>query len=241
MTPALSFIVPAHNEESIIAETLRAIHATARDAGETYEIIVVDDASTDGTTRIARHEGAMALSINRRHIAAARNAGAAAASGDLLLFVDADTTVNAASVQAAVRSIRAGAVGGGARLRFDHPMPAYGRAVIRPFLWIYARLGLAAGCFLFSTRKAFVAVGGFDERLYASEEISLSRRLARHGQFVILEERVVTSSRKFRTHTAREMLWTFVRVLITGPWMVKRRERLSLWYGPRRHDPRTGS
>src|SRR2546425_11118904 len=90
----LSFIVPAYNEELELPWTIAAIHQAAVAAHREYEIIVVDDASTDSTFEIARNAGAQIVSIDRRQIAAARNAGGRAARGETLFFVDADTRIN---------------------------------------------------------------------------------------------------------------------------------------------------
>src|SRR5262245_55781851 len=100
----VSFIIPAHNEELLIGRTIHALHIAARALDEPYEVIVVDDASSDATTAVAVSCGARALSVQARQIAAARNAGAAQARGDLLVFVDADTQVTGAVVGAAVRA-----------------------------------------------------------------------------------------------------------------------------------------
>src|SRR5436305_14929493 len=70
----LSFIVPAHNEELLLGKALAAIHAAARETGADYEVVVVDDASTDGTARIAETGGAQVIPVNYRQIAATRNA-----------------------------------------------------------------------------------------------------------------------------------------------------------------------
>jgi hypothetical protein len=88
----LSFIVPAYNEERGLSATLDAIRHAASVTGEPYEVIVVDDASTDQTSAVAASRGATIVRVAHRQIAAARNAGARAATGDLLFFVDADTT-----------------------------------------------------------------------------------------------------------------------------------------------------
>src|SRR6266446_8267599 len=109
----ISFVVPAWNEESILAPTIEALHAAARGADEPYEVIVVDDASTDRTAEVARQCGARVVPVHHRQIAAARNAGAEQARGDLLIFVDADTIVTGEAIRAAVESVRIGAVGGG--------------------------------------------------------------------------------------------------------------------------------
>ena len=132
----ITFIIPAHNEDLLIGRTISALHIAAGAMNEPYEIIVVDDASTDTTTTVAARCGARVLSVHYRQIAAARNAGAAQAQGDLLVFVDADTRVHGKVVSAAVHAMRAGAVGGGARARFDGSVPVYGRILAWLWLWI---------------------------------------------------------------------------------------------------------
>ena len=71
----LSFVVPAHNEQACLGRTVQAIHAAPRATGRPYEVIVVDDASTDATAEVARKHDATVVSVNRRQIAASRNAG----------------------------------------------------------------------------------------------------------------------------------------------------------------------
>jgi glycosyltransferase involved in cell wall biosynthesis len=83
----ISFIVPAYNEEAELSFTLAAIRAAVPSAAQPFEIIVVDDASTDATPEIAEQAGAQVVSIDRRQIAAARNAGARAARGENLFFI----------------------------------------------------------------------------------------------------------------------------------------------------------
>ena len=200
----ISFVVPAYNEERLIGRTLAAIHNAARATAEPYEIIVVDDGSSDRTSNLARENGARVVAVHHRQIAATRNAGARAAAGDILMFVDADTIVSAATVRAALAALAAGAVAGGASLRLDGRVPWHGR-VLLALVRAGMRLGrLAAGCFVFSTRAAFEAAGGFDETLFATEEIALSRALARQGRVVILRETVLSSGRKLRTHSGWE-------------------------------------
>jgi glycosyltransferase involved in cell wall biosynthesis len=233
----VSFIVPAFNEERLLGETLKAIREAASALNEPSEVIVVDDASTDGTNGIAQSHGARVVSVNCRHIAATRNAGAREARGMWLIFVDADTIVTREVVQAAVTAMRAGAVGGGCDVRFGGRLPLYARALIAAALPVYQALGLAAGCFIFCTREAFDAVGGFDETLFAAEEAALSRALHRKGRFLILREHVITSGRKLRAHSAREVLGGLLRLALGGRRAFARREGLEIWYGARRKDP----
>jgi glycosyltransferase involved in cell wall biosynthesis len=232
----ISFIVPAHNEELLLGETLRAIELAARALAQPFEIIVVDDASVDNTAEIARAHNARVVSVAFRQIARTRNAGARNAHGEWFVFVDADTIVTQAVVCAAIAAIRAGAVGGGCAIRFDGRVPRYAKAMAAIALPLYRAVGLAAGCFLFCTREAFQTVGGFDENLFAAEEAAMSLALHRQGRFVVLRETVATSGRKLRTYTAREILGIFLR-LAARPSALRRREGLEIWYGQRRVDP----
>ena len=235
--PSVSFIIPAYNEAQLLGSTLSAIEQAARALRLTFEVIVVDDASLDRTAEVARASGARVIPVNYRQIAATRNAGAREAAGEWLVFVDADTTISEAALREAIAALKTGAVGGGCLVRFDGRVPRYGRVLIALVLPVYRALGLAAGCFLFCTRQAFDAVGGFDERLFAAEEAVLSRALRRRGRFVLLRTAVMTSGRKLRAHSAREVMGTLLRLAITGPKAVRQRDGLELWYGQRRADP----
>jgi glycosyltransferase involved in cell wall biosynthesis len=201
-----------------------------------YEVIVVDDASTDGTVAAARAGGARVLSVDFRQISRVRNAGAAAASGDILIFVDADTTVNATTVSASVSALRQGAAGGGADVHFDGRIPFWGRLLL-PAIRVSMRIGrFASGCYIYCARAAFEQAGGFDEGYYAAEEIIFSRALQRCGRVVILREPVVTSGRKLRTHSIRDLLRLCAATAGRGTAAVRSRDALELWYGARRDD-----
>jgi len=233
----ISFIVPAYNEERLLGATLDALHAAGRAAGESYELIVVDDASTDRTAVIAQRHGAILVSVAHRQIAATRNSGARKASGELFIFVDADTIVSEAVGRSAVEALRGGVVGGGAAVEFDGTVPLYARLLMPVLVWLFRAARVAAGCFLFCTRSAFAAVGGFDESFYGAEELVMSRALKRHGNFVVLREAVTTSGRKLRTHSIGEVLRVVGRVALRGATAVKQRQGMELWYAERREDP----
>jgi glycosyltransferase involved in cell wall biosynthesis len=233
----LSFVVPAHNEEASVAAVVAAIASAAAAAEAEHEILVVDDASTDATAERAAGAGARVVPVAYRQIAATRNAGARAAHGDVFVFVDADTLIGADVVAALLRVLAAGAIGGGAAIRFDEPVPRWVKWTLPAFLWLFRRLRYTGGCFLFSTRAAFEAVGGFDETLYASEELTLCRALKQRGEFVILRESVLTSGRKMRTYGAGEILKSALRIAFAGRAGVLDRSRLDIWYAPRRPDP----
>ena len=232
----ISFIVPAHNEARLLGATLEALHAAAGALRLDGEVIVVDDDSSDGTAQVARAHGARVLQVRHRHIAATRNAGARAAGGDRLCFVDADTLVDAVVLRAALQALDDGAVGGGAAVRLQGPLAPHERLVEAWSIHLFRLTRIAPGCFVFCTREAFEAAGGFDEDYYAGEDVALSRALARQGRFVILREAVVTSSRKLRSHSIAEHFRLVGRFLLSGRRMLSSRRHLDFWYD--RRDPR---
>jgi cellulose synthase/poly-beta-1,6-N-acetylglucosamine synthase-like glycosyltransferase len=236
----ISFIVPAYNEERLLGATLQAINAVVQALDEPCEVIVVDDGSTDRTAEIGREHGAQVVAVAHRQIAATRNAGARVAHGDVFIFVDADTLVHETLVRLALQALRDGAVGGGAVVRFDGAMPLHARLMVPLVVKLLQVSRLAAGCFFFCTRTAFEAVGGFDERYFAAEELGLSRALKRQGRFLILREPVLSSGRKLRTHSAREMWALLGHLMRGGLGAVRQRKGLDLWYAQRREDPHNG-
>jgi glycosyltransferase involved in cell wall biosynthesis len=169
----ISFIVPAHNEQAGIGRTLQAINDAARVVGQAYEIIVVDDASTDATAQIARRNKATVVPVHHRQIAATRNSGGRAARGERLFFVDADTTINSRAVASALRYMDNGAVGGGAPVAVDGIVPLYIRLIAFFFVPLAKLAGFTGGAFMFCTHEAFHATGGFNERLFWGEEGAL--------------------------------------------------------------------
>ena len=230
----LSFVVPAYNEEKYLPATLAAIHAAAKEAGEPYEVVVANDNSSDATAAVAAGGGARVVDVANRQIAGTRNAGARASTGDMIIFVDADTQVNGPLVAEAVAAMRAGAIGGGAPVRFDHS-PAWVRVLMWAMLPLFRVAKWAAGCFVFCTREGFDKAGGFDERYYASEEIHFSQALKKHGRFVMLRSFVVSSSRKLATHDAWRTLWLFLRIAVRGPRaLMKHNDLTDFWYPDKR-------
>lgn len=230
----LSFIVPAHNEELELAASLAAIRRAAEQTRHDWELIVVDDASTDRTADIARAAGANVVSIDRRQIAAARNAGARVAKGEILFFVDADTHIAPGHVTGALTALEEGCVGGSARLKLDRAVPLWARVVLWTFCAIYFGANLGVGAFIFVRRDPFWRVGGFDEQYFAAEETYLTLSLRKLGRFRILDEPIVTSARKVRMHSARGVMRQWLTLVFGGKKALRSREKLHLWYDGKR-------
>jgi glycosyltransferase involved in cell wall biosynthesis len=230
----ITFIIPAHNEEAWVGRCVSAIRSAMENIEMAHDVIVVDDCSTDATSSIAQHHSARVVRVEYRQIAATRNAGAREAPGDILFFVDADTLVSDRVIQAALRSLREGAVGGGCVPRFEGWLPLWWR-VVDPFFVIGARLlRQPGGSCLFTTRDGFEATGGFSEVHFAAEDAVFVSALKRHGRFVVLAEPAVTSGRNLRAHSFWSIARLLTRLALRGPDGFRDRRGLDLWYRPLR-------
>ena len=233
----LSFVVPAHNEQQLLGGTLESLHTAAQSVGVAYELIVVNDGSTDGTAAIAEAHGARVIHVKHRQIARARNAGAEAARGDRLDFCGCGHPRAGGHPARHSQGVDRGIVAGGASVHLDGRLPLSARLTL-PALRLFMRAArLAAGCYVFCTRDAFERAGGFPADVFAGEELFFSRALWRQGRFRVLAEPVVSSGRKLRTHSPWEFFTPFLAGVALGPRAVKSRRHLAMWYGDRRHDP----
>jgi len=153
----LSIVVPAFNEERLLAASLASIRAAAQafEGAWAWEIIVCDNNSTDRTAEIARATGAQVVFEPHNQISRARNTGARAATGDWLLFVDADSTPSRELFAELREAIDSGRVlGGGATIRVETP-EWYARAAVGFWNAISRSLHWAAGAFVYSETAAF--------------------------------------------------------------------------------------
>jgi glycosyltransferase involved in cell wall biosynthesis len=232
----VSIIVPAWNEAEWLPRTLDAIEKARVGLGRSSEVIVVDNASSDGTGELARGRGIRVVLEPERQISRVRNTGARAARGHMLVFVDADTWPSAELLRASVSAMASGEVcGGGAQVSFDALDNAIYRAGLRLWNGLARRLNLAAGCFIFSTRAAFHDVGGFSEQVYAGEEVLFSRRMARWGRQngqrfrVLPAPPVLTSGRKAVWFSPWQHLG-LIMTLAVFPFALRFRRMCGFWY-----------
>ncbi len=240
----ISVIVPAYNEERLLGQTLlqlqQAMTAFSRAAWD-GELIVCDNNSTDRTAGIARASGARVVFEPINQIGRARNSGAAVASGDWLIFVDADSHPSVNLFEEVIEEIRAGrSVAGGCTIKLDGEYRGLAAFVANSWNWLSRRFRLLAGSFIFCETTAFRTVGGFNNELFASEELDLTKRLKRlaraSGKRIVVLHRnpIVTSGRKLHLYTHRELLWFVTRTIFTGGGTLKRRESCAAWYDGRR-------
>ena len=239
----ISVIVPAFNEEKLVGESLRNIQTAMTSfskLGWGTELIVCDNNSTDLTAEIARAAGAAVIFEPINQIARARNTGAAAASGDWLIFVDADSHPSPELFAEVAGQIKAGeCLAGGCTVKIDGSYPI---ASLITGLWncISRTNRFMAGSFVFCEAAAFRKVGGFSHELFASEEIDLSQRLKKlareTGKEIVILHRnpILTSARKMHLYSPREHLSFFVRTIFNWRRTLTNRDACNQWYDGRR-------
>lgn len=239
----ISIIVPAYNEEKLLPATLQSIRGArggfTRNGWET-ELVVCDNNSTDRTAELARAAGAKVVFEPVNQIGRARNAGAAGASGDWLVFIDADSHPSEALFADVAQAIQAGrCLAGGSTVKLEGHYPV-ASLITEGWNWLSRFSRWAAGSFMFCEAAAFREVGGFSRELYASEEIDLFQRLKklskRQGKRIAIlsQHPLVTSARKMHLYSAREHLWFLTKTVLQAGRPLKSREQCLTWYDGRR-------
>jgi hypothetical protein len=231
-----SFLIPAFNEEQLVGRAVESVHrAAGACALGSYEIIVCDNSSTDGTAEIARAAGARVVHESHRQIARSRNVAAAASAGEWLVWLDADAMLTNKVLGATLSALDSGGVcGGGAQVELEGlPLDCSARYAVAGWNWIARNFRLAAGSYFFALRGGWAETGGFNEAVYAGEEIGFARTLKRWGRqrgldFHVLEHAVPSSARKVHQYT----LWQTLRQVAVCAWPGNRgrRDRCGYWY-----------
>ena len=241
MLPRYSLIIPAYNEERLLGRLLDSVDAARATygRGDAVEVIVADNASTDRTAVIAAMRGCRVIAVEKRVIAAARNAGARAARGEFLAFVDADAQVHPdtfVEIDRALADPRVVAGATGARLERWSIGIAFTYAMIVPIVFV---TGMDTGV-TFCRKEDFEAIGGYDESRLVAEDVAFLWALRRLGQTRgqrlarATRAKIVASTRKFDEFGD----WHFFSVAIEGLRHLMRRDltrfTASYWYKPNR-------
>lgn len=214
MTPYISVIIPAHNEEKYITRCIRSVKkAAAQVSGET-EIIVVCNRCTDRTAEIAEASGARVVTDESRCIAKVRNAGIAAALGEIIVTIDADNRMTKGTLREVCDLLSSGQyIGGGAPIRFErYSFP----------LWLndmlcrvsFAITGFYSGIF-WAKRETFEAIGGFVDKK-AMEDVATAKLLKKHGRS--LGKKYTTLKKNYLLNSTRKYDdlgdWLYFRLLV---------------------------
>jgi glycosyltransferase involved in cell wall biosynthesis len=178
--PVLSFVIPAFNEEQLIGRTIGAIHQFVPPLS--YEIIVVDNGSTDATGRVASDLGATLIVQEGGTIGSLRNRGAASASGGILVFLDADVVITPewiSRIPALIETLR------------EDPLRLTGAMCSTPddaswierywFAPMRAPTTHVGSGHMILARTFFDELGGFDESIATGEDYDISQRAIARG------------------------------------------------------------
>jgi len=193
--PKISIVMPALDEEKLIGGTLK----NARDIVPEAEIIVVDGGSVDNTVKIASEFARVYHS--KGNIALARNVGADAATGEILVFLDADTAITRHFIDEVIKVFKDPEVVGAGGLIMPCGKSALTEIIFYFFNFLILISFMFFGPFLAGTcvaykRGPFFEVGGFDVSMAASEDFDLCKRISKKGKVVFLKNVIIRTSRR---------------------------------------------
>ena len=239
----ISLIVPAFNEEKLLAHSLQSILAAAaafESLGWEYELIVCDNNSSDRTAEVARAAGASVVFEPINQIGRARNRGASEAKGEWLVFIDADSQPSRGLFAEVTKAIQCGrCLAGGSTVKLEGRYPI-AKLITQGWNLLSRIRRWAPGSFIFCHGAAFRKVGGFNEALFASEEIDLFQRLNKlakeqRKQIVIVHRHpLLTSARKIHLYSLREHLRFLAKTVLGNGKTLRSREECFTWYDGRR-------
>jgi len=242
--PRLSLVIPAYNEERFLPRLLDSVEAAAQryaHGAAAVQVIVADNASTDRTAELARERGCNVVPVAKRSIAAARNAGFAAARGEIVGFVDADMQIHRGTFDAIERALASDRIVGGATgctLERRSLGLAVTYALFIPMVWL---TNFDTGV-VFCRRRDFEATGGYNESLRVAEDVGFLLALRRVGRMQgsrltrLRHVKAVASTRKFDEYGDWHYLTTIPRLAVG--LVLRRSASLEdierYWYEPRR-------
>lgn len=200
-----SLVIPAYNEQAYLPrllDTVDAARAAYTGGAAAIEVIVSDNASTDDTAAVAASRGCRVTRVDKRVIAAVRNAGGDAARGEIVCFVDADMRIHPQTFNEIDRALAAGRVVAGATGALPDRWSLGLIVTAALMLPLCALFRIDTGV-VFCRREDFLAIGGYREhRLYAEDVAFLYDlwslgRPRQQGLTRVLSARAIASTRKF--------------------------------------------
>ncbi len=226
--PTVSVVIPTFQERNYIAAILSKLVKIR----PSVEIIVVDGGSEDNTVEVAKRFTKKVYQIRKRGISKARNYGARRASGDILVFLDADVNPPSDFVEKVLKALKDNTVVG-ATCHIMPAQPRFGEAAFFHFYNLLIRLCSSfkphsRGEFFAVKKSEFLSVNGFDEGMPCLEDHDLAHRLSRRGKFVFIKNLTVYESlRRFRrlglfkvvgTWLMDYLSFTLRRKPVSGTW-----------------------
>lgn len=197
----ISVIVPAHNEEKYVKRCIDSIKKSAKVFKGNVEIIIVCNRCTDNTEKVVIKNGARVVHNDERCIAKVRNAGIAAAKGDIIITIDCDNRMTKGTICEVYHLIKSGKyIGGGAPIRFErYSFPLWLNDIMCRIM--FRITGLYSGI-IWAEKSTFDAIGGFVNKK-AMEDVATAKLLKKFGRAngkkyaTLRKNYLINSTRKF--------------------------------------------
>lgn len=227
----ISIVIPAYNEENYLPATLEKIRAAAANLVCDAEIIVADNGSTDKTREIAEYFGAKVVFEKEHNIGRVRNTGAYEATGDILIFVDADTLVPEFLFRKIADAMTdEKCFGGAVAVGYEQFRRKWMKWYLKGWQFWGTFFNMKQGAAQFCRKSVFEEIGGYDESVFMGEDVSFYWRLSKFAKrkkgylHFIENPKVITSARRFD----RMSVWK--TLLLTHPtFILFNRKRKSAW------------
>jgi glycosyltransferase involved in cell wall biosynthesis len=227
LDPSITFIIPAFNEEKLIPFAIHSIQEEMAGRPNDYEILVVDNASTDRTSEVALEHGARVVQELKRGIVAARQAGYLHAKYDLLANIDADNVVPAGWLDQALAGLDAATVvvtGPLVYPEFSRPMQ-----VLTRFFYFLGKIShhtlgtMVQGGNFIVRKSALDAVGGYNtDVVFFGEDTDFAVRMATVGNVKLVPKmRVYSSARRFQVEGIMLTTWRYILNYLTVTFLGK--------------------
>ena len=198
MNPQISVIIPAFNEENYIKKTL---HSLKNQSYQNYETIVVANGCTDKTEEVVKkrvHEKLRLLSLPKANVSVARNAGALNAQGNILLFLDADTTLAEDSLKRIKDQFTENYSVGTTLVKPDEDKLKFNLAMGFKNFYLRTKLYEGASGTLICRKQDFHNANGYNPEIIVKEHRKLAVKLKKNGEFCCVNTHVTTSMRRFK-------------------------------------------
>jgi glycosyltransferase involved in cell wall biosynthesis len=239
--PRYSLVIPAYNEERLLGRLLDSVDVAraAYGSADAIEVIVADNMSTDRTAQIAAQRGCRVVQAGKRVIAAVRNTGASAASGEILAFVDADSQVHPRTFVDIDRALATGRVIAGST---GATLERWSLGIALTYLTIVpiallTRMDIGV---VFCRKEHFDTVGGYDETQLVAEDVVFLLAMRRLGKqrrqrlARVTTAKVIASMRKFDEFGD----WHFFSLMVEVSRLLLKRDITGFadkyWYKPNR-------
>jgi glycosyltransferase involved in cell wall biosynthesis len=214
--PVISIIIPAHNEEKYLRQTLDALNQRNYPA---YEIIVVANGCTDATEEAARGCCDRLVVLSQKSLGIARNLGARMAKGEILLFLDADTLLEPGALRIIAESFTRRYAAGTIKGKPDSSRFAYRLIYFMKNFTHYSGLHDGSAGVILCWKKHFMKLGGFDEKMEMRENSELIRRLKRFGGYRYIRQTAATTSmRRYEQRGVWNIVWLWLKMWAQSPF-----------------------